>query len=112
MWVVIYERSTTDHVHLIRQVIDAASPRWTFEGGICDAAREALVILHHEEDEQMEHSQYRHFSSRAREGVDVVVLPAEDHDHIRCFAVQVKLTRALVRDLDEVVKEIQQLGNH
>jgi Lhr-like helicase len=58
----------------------------------------------------MEHSQYYHFSSRAHEVTDVVVLPAEGHDHIRCFADQVKMTCALVRDLDEVVKEIKQLG--
>jgi hypothetical protein len=60
----------------------------------------------------MEHSQYYHFSSRAHEVTDVVVLPAEGHDHIRCFADQVKMTCALVRDLDEVVKEIKQLGEH
>jgi seryl-tRNA synthetase len=36
----------------------------------------------------------------------------EDHEHIGCFSDQVKLTRALVRDLDEVVKEIKQLGKH
>jgi hypothetical protein len=41
-----------------------------------------------------------------------VVLPVGDRDHIGCFADQVKLTRALVRDLDKVVREIQHLGNH
>jgi hypothetical protein len=41
-----------------------------------------------------------------------VVLPTEDRDRIRCFANQVKLTRALVRDLDEAVKEIKQVGEH
>jgi predicted transcriptional regulator len=41
-----------------------------------------------------------------------MVLPAEGRDHIGCFADQVELTRALVQDLDEAVKEIQQLGNH
>jgi hypothetical protein len=32
-----------------------------------------------------------------------VVMPAGDHEHIGCFADQVKLTHALVRDLDEAV---------
>jgi hypothetical protein len=59
--VIMYERSTTNHVHHICQVIEPAAPRWTFERGIWDAAQEALVMLHHEEDDQMEHSQYRHF---------------------------------------------------
>jgi hypothetical protein len=71
-----------------------------------------LDVPHHEEDDQMEHWQYRHFLSQAREGADAVVIPAEGRDHIGCFANQVNLTRALVRDLDEVMKEIQQLGNH
>jgi hypothetical protein len=41
-----------------------------------------------------------------------VVLPAGDHDRIGCFADQVKLTHALVRDLDEAIKEVKLLGVH
>jgi vacuolar-type H+-ATPase subunit I/STV1 len=41
-----------------------------------------------------------------------VVMPAGDHDHIGCFTDQVKLTRALVQDLDEAVKEVKLLGEH
>jgi hypothetical protein len=41
-----------------------------------------------------------------------VVMPAGDHDHIWCFADQVKLTLALVQDLDEAVKEVNLLGEH
>jgi hypothetical protein len=40
------------------------------------------------------------------------MMPAVDRDHIGCFADQVKLTRALVRDLDEAVKEVKLLGEH
>jgi predicted nuclease with TOPRIM domain len=39
-------------------------------------------------------------------------MPVGDHDHIRCFADQVKLTRALVQDLDEAIKEVNLLGEH
>jgi hypothetical protein len=60
----------------------------------------------------MAHSQYRHFPSRAEEGVKVVVLPAGDHDRMGCFTDQVKLTHALVRDLDEAVKEVKLLGEY
>jgi hypothetical protein len=41
-----------------------------------------------------------------------VILPAGGHDHLGCFTDQVKLTHALVRDLDEVVKEVKLLGEH
>jgi hypothetical protein len=41
-----------------------------------------------------------------------VVMLAGDHDHIGCFTDQVKLTRALVRDLDEAIKEVKLLGEH
>jgi hypothetical protein len=41
-----------------------------------------------------------------------VVLPAKGPNCIGCFANQVKLAYALVRDLDKAVKEIQQFGNH
>jgi hypothetical protein len=60
----------------------------------------------------MEHSQYRHFLSRAKEGAEVVVMPAGDHNHTGCFTGQVKLTHALVRDLDEAIMEVKLLGEH
>jgi hypothetical protein len=41
-----------------------------------------------------------------------MVLSARDHDRIGCFTDQVKLTRALVQDLDEAVKEVKLLGEH
>jgi hypothetical protein len=41
-----------------------------------------------------------------------VVMPAGDRDHIGCFTDQVKLTHALVRDLDEAIKDVNLLGEH
>jgi hypothetical protein len=110
--VVIYERPTTDHIWRIRQVVKAPAPRWTFEAGMREAAHEPLVVLRHEADEQMAHSQYRHFSSRAEEGVEAVILPAGGHDHMGCFTDQVKLTPTLVQNLDEAIKEVKLLGEH
>ncbi len=43
--VIIYERPTTDHIRRIRHVVEATTPRWTFEGGMREAAREALALL-------------------------------------------------------------------
>jgi hypothetical protein len=60
----------------------------------------------------MHHSQYHHFPSRAREGAEALVLPAEGRDRIGCFADQVKLTRALVQDFDEAIKEVKLLAEH
>jgi hypothetical protein len=48
--VVIYERPTTDRIHRIRQVVEAPTPRWTFEGGIREAACEVFAVLRHEAD--------------------------------------------------------------
>jgi hypothetical protein len=94
--VVIYEWPTTDRIRRIHQVVEAPAPRWTFEADMREAAREALAVLRHEADEQMAHLQYRHFLSRAEEGVGAVILPAGGHDHMGCFTDQVKLIRALV----------------
>jgi hypothetical protein len=52
--VVIYERPMTDHIHRIRHVVEATTPRWTFEGGMREDAREALALLRYEVEEQME----------------------------------------------------------
>ena len=43
--VIIYERPMTDHILRIRHVVEATTPRWTFEGGMREAAREALALL-------------------------------------------------------------------
>jgi hypothetical protein len=110
--VVIYERPTADRIHHIYQVVEAPTPRWTFEAAMREAAREALVVLRHEVGERMAHSQYRHFPSRAEEVAEVIILPAGGHDHMGCFTDQVKLTRALDRNLDEAIKEVKLLGEH
>jgi phage gp45-like len=61
-----------------------------------EAAQEALMLLRYEAEEQMEHSQYRHFLSHTQEGAEAVVMPMGGHDHIGCFANQVKLIGSLV----------------
>jgi hypothetical protein len=77
-----------------------------------EAAHEALAILHHEADERMVHSQYRHFPSRDEEGAEAMILPAGGHNHMGCFTDQVKLTCALVQNLDEAIMEVKLLGEH
>jgi hypothetical protein len=42
---IIYERPTTDHIYRIRHVVEATTLRWTFEGGMREDAREALLLL-------------------------------------------------------------------
>jgi hypothetical protein len=56
VWVIIYERLTTDHIRHICHVVEATTPRWTFEGGMREDVREALALLRHEAKEQMEQS--------------------------------------------------------
>jgi DNA repair ATPase RecN len=101
----------TNRIRRIYQVIEVAALMWTFEVRILDAARQALVALRHEEEDQMENSQYRHFISQAYEEVDVVVLPAGGHDHVGCLSDQVKLTRALNEELDQAMKDIHQFSD-
>jgi hypothetical protein len=110
--VVIYERPTTGRIRHIRQVVEAPALRWMFEVGMREATFEALVVLRHEANEQMAHSQYRHFPSQAKKGAKAVILPAGGHDHMGCFTDKVKLTHALVQYLDEAVKEVNLLGEH
>jgi hypothetical protein len=54
--VVVYGRPMTDRIRRIHQVVEAPAPRWTFEAGMREAAREALAVLRHEADEQIAHS--------------------------------------------------------
>jgi hypothetical protein len=43
--VIIYERPMTDHICRICHVVEATTPRWTFEGGMREVAQEALALL-------------------------------------------------------------------
>jgi hypothetical protein len=52
--VTIYERPTIDHIRHICHVVEATTPRWTFEQGMREATREDLALLRHELEEQME----------------------------------------------------------
>jgi hypothetical protein len=52
--VIIYERPTTDHIRRIHHVVEATTPKWTFEGGMREAAQEALSLLQHDVEEEME----------------------------------------------------------
>jgi hypothetical protein len=74
---VIYERPMTDHICRIRQVVEASTSWWTFEASMRKAAWEALAIQWHEASERMEHSQYRHFSSRAKKELKLWWCPQE-----------------------------------
>jgi hypothetical protein len=60
----------------------------------------------------MEQSQYHHFPSHAQEGAEAVVMLAGYHDHIGCFADQVKLTQSLVQDVNKAIKEVSLLGEN
>jgi hypothetical protein len=53
----------TGHIRRIRHMVEATTPRWTFEGGLREVAQEALALLRYEAKEQMEQSQYHHFPS-------------------------------------------------
>jgi hypothetical protein len=43
--IIIYKRHMIDHIYRIHQVVEATTPRWTFEAGMREAVREALAIL-------------------------------------------------------------------
>jgi hypothetical protein len=59
----------------------------------------------------MEHSQYHHFLSRAREGANAMVLPVGDRNHVGCLPDQVRLTHALNKELDQAAKEIRRFSD-
>jgi hypothetical protein len=53
LWVVLYEKSTTNHICCTHQVLEVAALRSTFKAGIRDAAHQAMAALLHKEDDQM-----------------------------------------------------------
>ena len=60
--VTLYEKCTADDVRRIRRIHAATAPRPTFDAGMEDDARQALVVLRHEETNSMRHSQYHYYA--------------------------------------------------
>jgi hypothetical protein len=104
--VVLYEKATTDCICHTHQVHEAATPRAKFEADIWDAACQTFAILRHEEDDPMEHTQYRHFLSRPHGGSNLVVLPTRHNDPVGCLHEQVHLTCTMNEELDQAMSEI------
>jgi hypothetical protein len=53
-----------------------------------------------------------HIRNTTTSRAELKIVPAGGHDRMGCFIDHVKLTRALVRNLDEAVKEVMLLGEH
>jgi hypothetical protein len=43
--VIIYERPMTDHIYRIYHVVEATTPRWTFEGGMREESSQKIAEL-------------------------------------------------------------------
>jgi predicted amidophosphoribosyltransferase len=87
----------------IHNTLHTTALRASFDTGICDAARQALNALRCQEDEQVHHSQYHHFSSQVPRSFEVHVHTTVRNNPTKCLGEQVKLTQAMDQALSKVV---------
>jgi hypothetical protein len=69
--VVLYEKPRGIEERRVCLVHHASALRATFTADIHDAARQALMVLRHQESAILCHTQYRHFLLREMDGSDV-----------------------------------------
>jgi 5-bromo-4-chloroindolyl phosphate hydrolysis protein len=93
--VVMKTAGDRDHIECFT---DQVKPTRAFVRDLNEAIKEVNLVGEHEEETRQKIIELEVVCKRLRE--------------VKCFADQVKLTRALVRDLKGVVKEVNLLGEH
>jgi hypothetical protein len=107
--VLLYEKPRGTEEHYVHRVHHASALRTTFAVGIRDAARQALMVLHHQESTVFWRTQYHHFLLKETDGLDVCVYDKVRNDSTGWLIEQVRLAMATDRALTEAMREIEEL---
>jgi hypothetical protein len=93
----------------VHRVHHTTAPRAPFEVGIRDAARQALMVLCHQESAVLRCTQHRHFLLKEADGSEVHLNDKVHNDPTRRLGEQVWLTMAMDRALTKAMHEIVEL---
>jgi hypothetical protein len=107
--VVLYEKPKGTRECRVHRVHHASAPRATFTASILDTARQALMVLHHQESAILRWTQYRHFLLKETDGSKDRVNDKVRNDPNGQLGEQVRLTMAVDRAFMEAMREIEEL---
>jgi hypothetical protein len=91
---------------VVQKIHAAIASRCSFHAGICDAAREAYMVIHSRHCQLLDGTEYAHFPQRASGSAYIHVEPVQDEGNFK-LNKQVALTATLTKELDSTTEEVE-----
>jgi hypothetical protein len=93
-------------VYEVEKIHVAIASRRSFPTGICDAARQAYMVVRSHHCQPLDGTEYAHFPQRASGSAYIHVKPVQEEWNFK-LKKQVVLTTALTKELDSTTKEVE-----
>jgi hypothetical protein len=90
----------------VEKIHAAIASRRTFNAGICDAARQAYMVIRSHHCQLLNGTEYAHFPQWASGSTYILVEPVQDEGNFK-FKKQVALTVTLTKELDSTIEEVE-----
>jgi hypothetical protein len=93
-------------VYEVEKIHVAIASRRSFHAGICDAARQAYMVVRSRHCQLFDGMEYAHFPQRASESIYIHVEHVQDEGNFK-LKKQVVLTATLTKELDSTTEEVE-----
>jgi hypothetical protein len=93
-------------VYEVEKIHAAIASQCSFDARICDAARQAYMVIRSCHCQLLYGTEYAHFPQRASESAYIYVEPIQDEGNFK-LKKHVALTVALTKELDSTMKEVE-----
>jgi hypothetical protein len=93
-------------VYEVEKILAAIASRCSFNAGICDAARQAYMVIRSRHRQLLDGTEYAHFPQQARRSAYIHVKPIQDEGNFK-LKKQVALTATLTKELDSTTEEVE-----
>jgi hypothetical protein len=90
----------------VEKIHAAIASRRSFHAEICDAARQAYMVIRSRHCQLLDGTEYAHFLQRASGSAYIHVEPVQDEGNFK-LKKQVALTATLTKELDSTTEEVE-----
>jgi hypothetical protein len=104
--VYIFTPKPSRGVYEVEKIHAAIASRHSFPVGICDAARQAYMVVRSRHCQLLDGTEYAHFPQQASESTYIHVKPIQEEGNFK-LKKQVALTTALTKELDSTTEEVE-----
>jgi hypothetical protein len=93
-------------VYEVEKIHATITSRRSFNAGICDAARQAYMVIRSRHHQLLDGMEYAHFTQRASGSTYIHVEPVQDEGNFKLMK-QVALIATLTKELDSTMEEVE-----